>query len=203
MKVKICGVTNVQDAIYAAQAGADYIGIIFSKTSKRAIDLSQAKEIQLALVSEKVSLVGIFVDEDLDDITHICNEISLKTIQLHGEKSRGYLNHLSKKYQIFFAVPGKEDQFFLPKLPAHVIPLFDHHLAGQGKKFNWHSFIPPKRPWVLAGGLNKNNLMLAMHLLNPPIVDVASGVEFTMNTKKNYSLVRDFINIAKRGVYYD
>lgn len=199
MKVKICGVTNPKDADFAASAGADYIGVNFSKKSKRKVTLTQAKEIYSAIQDKSTELVGVFVDETAEEILTICNETNINTIQLHGNRAREQIRYLRDVYTIFYAVPNVEDEFrYDPALRNQIILLFDNQRAGSGEMFNWGKFMPPKRPWILAGGLNKENVGDAIQLLHPYMVDVASGVECRDSIRKDHALIAAFIKAAKQ-----
>lgn len=203
IQVKICRVTHPEDAEYAAKLGADYIGIIFSKKSKYPISVSQGKEIAKAAKQGGAKPVAVFVDETLEEILSICKETEITTVQLHGNKSRAQMSFLTKDFTIFYVIPVNQDGSHSPiaSLPEGVFPLFDCALAGSGKTFNWKTFHPPKdRIFILAGGLNPDNIATAIHLLHPSIVDVATGVEKKEMARKDLLLVKSFINTAKQGL---
>lgn len=202
-KVKICRVTHPEDATYAAHLGADYIGIIFSKHSKYPISVSQGKEIAKAAKDAGACPVAVFVDETLEEILSICKETGISTLQLHGDISRKALPVLIKDFTIFYAIPVNLDGSISLKiediLPSGVIPLFDYAKAGSGHSFDWIAFHPPKdRPFILAGGLNPDNVLNAIHLLHPHIVDVATGVEIKGSSRKDPTLLKTFINPVKQ-----
>jgi anthranilate phosphoribosyltransferase len=201
-QIKICRVTHPKDADYAAKLGADYIGIIFSKKSKYPISLPQGKEIAKAAIDAGATPVAVFVDETLEEILSICKETNITTVQLHGKTSKEQLPFLVKEFTIFYVIPVNPDGSTsdIPSLPKEVHLLFDCVKAGSGKAFDWKAFKPPKdRPFILAGGLNPDNLESAIHLLHPTIVDVASGVEKEGTARKDPLLLKSFINIAKQG----
>ena len=190
MKVKICGLTHSEDAFYAAELGADFIGILFAPSSKRYVSSSQAKEIVDAAKKGGAEPVGVFVDETAEEIFKICLETGIKTLQLHGALSKQAFSLLNPYYQIIYTVPTTQ-----PITPSSKnIFLFDHSTGGSGKMFNWKNFSPPKNTkWILAGGLNPSNVSAAIKLLHPYGVDVATGVEYAFSTRKNPILVKAFI----------
>ncbi len=195
MKVKICGCMLPEEASYAASLGADYIGINFVSYSKRYVTVEKGREIVLAAREGGAEPVGVFVDEAWDEIVSICEVTGLKSVQLHGKKSRAALPFLLTKYAIIYAIPHD----FKQALPEEVFLLFDGSQPGGGRPFSWDSFIPPRgRHWILAGGLNPGNVAAAIRQLTPFCVDVASGVERPGSLRKDPVLIKAFIEEAKR-----
>jgi phosphoribosylanthranilate isomerase len=196
MKVKICGIIHPEDAYFAANAGADYIGVVFSKSSKRYVSLLQAKEIYAAIQSSNTKLVGVFENASAEEILTISNAVGIDTIQLHGSEAHRQLELFRSSFYIFFAVTtGKVASI---DLSEQVMPLYDYHQPGSGKSFDWQRFTPPTRPWILAGGLNQDNIAHAIQLLKPTIVDVATGVEYETNIRKNPTKIINFMSIVKQ-----
>lgn len=201
MKVKICGVTHPDDAEYAARLGTDYIGIIFADQSRRKVSLPVAKDIVEASRNIGAEPVGVFVDQTADQIFAICEQTGINTIQLHGALSRQALHVLLGNYSIIYAIPVEKNGTIsqTQALPISVIPLYDNSKGGTGISFDWTAFSPPKDTlWMLAGGLNSENVAAAIALLNPGGVDVASAVEFPNTTRKDPALVRAFIRAVKQ-----
>lgn len=195
MKVKICGVTDPQDAYYAASAGADFIGMIFSPLSKRYISLNKGMDIAEATKSGGAEPVAVFVNETFEQIHSYCQETKIQTIQLHGPISQKSLPHLLKHYIIIYATTpdlvNNTSDILAPFL------LFDAQ-GGSGHHFEWKSFSPPSTArWFLAGGLHPDNILQALSLFHPHGVDVATGVEYPNSTRKKPTLVKDFIQKAK------
>lgn len=175
MKVKICGITHPEDALHAAKCGADYIGIIFAKTSKRCVTPEQAVAIAKAAREGGAEPVGVFVDAGSDVIKAVCKRAKISTVQLYGESE--YPEGLGQLYVV------------------------DGENPGSGKTFNWKKFSPPQDiRWMLAGGLNPDNVAAAIRLLKPYGVDVASGVEKPGSTRKDPQLVAAFIQNAKEKI---
>jgi tryptophan synthase beta subunit len=202
MKIKICGITHPEDAKEAALSGADYIGIIFSPRSKRGVSLSLAKKIALAAKQNGAEPVGVFIDETIDQILSLCKKTELSIVQLHRLPSEQEISALRKHYSIICTISVALDGSFQKKqkLPKDVCPLFDSLNGGTGLAFDWEEFSPPTNtPWILAGGLNAENVATAIHRLNPYAVDVSSGVEYPNNNRKDPVLLKSFIQAAKKA----
>lgn len=197
MKVKICGVTHPEDALFAARLGADYIGIIFSDRSKRKVEQQMGKQIAAAAQQQGATPVGVFVDESAEEILTICNETGIAFVQLHGAISQSTVNVLP--FPVFYAieVQGNRTVLETPQLPSKAIPLYDCGKGGSGIPFDWVHFSPPDHPWILAGGLHPGNVREAIDKLNPYGVDVATGVELPQCTRKDPDLLKAFIKRAK------
>lgn len=196
MKVKICGVTHPDDIIHIANAGADYVGIIFAKQSKRFVTLKQAKELQQIAKKKQITPVAVFLEQSYDDIVAITDTMGIATIQIHGAYTTHEIYKLSQSHTVFYAISDTNANSILPF--ENTIPLFDNQQPGSGKSFDWSSFTPPIGPWILAGGLNIHNVEQALQLFTPSILDVASSVEYENNIRKNPILVTDFINKIKK-----
>lgn len=194
MKVKICGITHPDDARFAAKCGADFIGINFSKRSKRRVSIPVGKEIVQAIGKGQSKAVGIFVDETAEQIAAICQATGIRIVQLHGQGARSAFSSLQRTYTIFYAM--EYDKAI--ELPHDVFPLYDNMGGGKGVVFDWKKFTPPKNHhWFLAGGLNPENVGEAIRLLHPYGVDAASGVEFPQTVRKDPNLIKAFIDAAK------
>jgi len=195
MQVKICGVTDPQDAYYAASVGSDFIGMIFSPLSKRYISLNKGMDIAEATRSGGAEPVAVFVNETQEQIHSYCQETKIRTIQLHGPVSQQALPQLLKHYTIIYATTPD-----LVRSSSEILAsffLFDVQ-GGSGYPFDWKSFSPPSTAvWFLAGGLNPDNILQALSILRPHGVDVATGVEYPYSTRKKPALVKDFIQKAK------
>ncbi len=199
MKVKICGITHPQDAEYAVGLGADYIGIIFAESSKRKVGVRTAKEISLVAISAGAEPVGVFANETPDEIISVCKETGIFRVQLHGEISRQAVHYLHDYLSIIYTIPVEKNGILLQNesLPPTVTILYDSLKAGSGETFEWADFSPPGNfRWILAGGLNPDNVATAIALLNPYGVDVATGVEYPNTTRKDPALVKAFIHAA-------
>ncbi|PYV38945.1 MAG: phosphoribosylanthranilate isomerase [Acidobacteria bacterium] len=200
VKVKICGITNLPDAVSAIELGADALGFNLYKKSSRYIEPSQAKPIVEAL-PPLVSLVGIFVDEySPDRVMKISHAIGISSVQLHGSESPEYVRKLSELRVIkAFRV---DKNFELKQLEVYSANayLLDAHVPGQlggtGKAFKWDVAIAAKRHGrvILAGGLTPENIYEAICNVEPYAVDICSGVEIEpgrKDVKKMEALFRE------------
>jgi len=202
VKVKICGITNLEDARGACFLGADALGFVFYKKSSRYVSPLKAYEIIKAL-PRGVKKVGVFVDATIGTIKRIDSLLRLDFIQLHGNESPAFCRKLKLKRIIkAFRIKDK----FNPKelnryrgVYAFLFDAFDERLkGGGGKRFDWSLIkdIRCRKRFVLSGGLNHRNVREAILALHPDWVDVSSGVEISPG-KKDRILVKKFIKKAK------
>lgn len=201
-KVKICGITNYEDAVNAAILGADFIGFNFYKSSPRYIDEAEAKKI-LEKIPRSVKRVGVFVNEKADAVKKTVKDLNLDLIQLHGDETPDYCKQLKKEAKKgiikSFRVKGKIDMKKIKDYDADYY-LFDSYkeglFGGTGKAFD-HSLLKNiKKPFFLSGGINAENVREAVKTAKPFAVDVASGVEQNPR-KKDIAKMRNFIEAAK------
>ena len=203
-KVKICGLTNLPDAVKAHELGADFIGFIFFKDSPRSLDQSEARLI-IRELPKGVQKVGLFLNQDIDEVKKIADKCELNFLQLHGDEDPGYAARLKKDFKIIKSFKVKDEKSIEGVDNYGVVDfyLFDTYVksmpGGTGITFNWdilkgRSF---KRPIFLAGGLTPKNVSEAVRKLSPYAVDVASGVEKSPG-KKDYKLLKEFIENAKK-----
>jgi phosphoribosylanthranilate isomerase len=183
VRVKICGITNLEDAQEAIKLGADALGFNFYKRSSRYIEPAKAKPIIEAL-PPLISLVGIFVDEfSPERIRSIAHAIGLGTIQLHGSESPEYVKKISEVRIIkAFRVGENFDltQLAAFRVGAYLLDAYDaKQLGGTGKTFNWDVAVQAKQHGrvILAGGLSSENVAEAIAQVRPYAVDVCSAIE--------------------------
>jgi len=204
-KVKICGNTNVEDAVLAAGYGADYLGFIFAE-SKRKIDTAQAMEIRKALPDFE-NFVGVFFNQPKQEVEEIVGDLGISFIQFHGDETSLYCKYFEDKGLKVIKTFRIQDSMSLKRLDEYNVHafLFDTYSAeakgGTGIPFDWN--LIEDRPYVheslfLAGGLNIRNLEDAIRRVRPFAVDVASGVE-KQPGRKDPELLERFIEIAKKG----
>jgi len=203
IRVKICGITNSEDAKAAIDAGCDALGFVFYKKSKRYIRPKKAKEIILQL-PERTIKIGVFANAQLDTIRKISRLCCLDMIQLHGNESPEFCARL-KGYKIIKAIHIKNKKLRMEDLVKYkpFAFLFDSFtptkLGGTGKTFNW-SLLPHacelKSQIFLSGGLTQKNVKKAIKNVHPHWVDVSSSVELKPG-KKDIKKVREFIKAAK------
>jgi len=202
VKVKICGITNYDDAAHAAILGADYLGFNFYELSPRHVDESEVKKF-IGRFPNNVKKVGIFVNQNLDKVKKIVKALDLDLIQLHGDESPDYCSKLkaeTKKHIIkAFRIMEKEDFKKIKDYDADYL-MFDSSkegmFGGTGKTFDWKIIKGVNKPFFLSGGLNPKNVKEAIRIAKPYAVDAASGVEAAPR-KKDYKKMGRFIEAAK------
>lgn len=200
MKVKICGIMDVEAGLYAVENGADALGFVFAE-SKRKITPELAKEI-IKQLPEHVLKVGIFVNEKPEVIMEIANQTGLTHVQLHGDESpedcEAFSIPVIKALSIgTIADLGKIDRYGCDYV------LLDSpkgkYRGGNGVKFDWSLLTGIEsngKKIILAGGLNPENIAQAIGIANLYMVDVSSGVE--TNGKKDLGKIQTFLARAKR-----
>lgn len=181
-RVKICGITRVEDALAAARAGADAIGLVFDPASPRCVGLDQAAAIGRAL-PPFVTVVGLFVDAAPERIREVLSRVGLDLIQFHGTETPEQCRLPSRPYVKAVRMQPDSDVHAAERVYADaaglVLDSFAPHAAGgTGQTFDW-ARIPPdlKKPVILAGGLTPGNVGAAIRRVRPYAVDVSSGVE--------------------------
>jgi phosphoribosylanthranilate isomerase len=198
MRVKICGITRVEDALCAERAGADAVGLNFVKSSKRYISLEQAQVISQSL-GPFLARVGIFLNHDLAEVQEVARVLRLSAVQLHGSEDEAFAETLRSNYTVIKVVSFKPDLSLeaLGAFPADAIML-DGLKPGSGEQFDWSeaAFLRGFPKLILAGGLNPDNVAAGIRALRPYAVDVASGVEKAAGLK-DADKVNAFISRAK------
>lgn len=212
--IKICGITNRDDALLAVQAGADAIGLNFYPPSPRFVSLETARQIIAALPNEIVK-VGVFVNATAADVCKTCDELHLNLIQLHGDEPPEYLAHLGGRpvMRAFRLGPAGlspvvtylDDCRRLGCLPRLV--LLDAYTpgvyGGTGEIADWavaaeYRAMDQVPPLVLAGGLTPQNVTRAIRSVRPAAVDTASGVESSPG-RKDPAAVAAFVRVAREA----
>ena len=185
-RVKICGITRVEDGVAAARAGADAIGFVFWPGSPRAVAVERARVIAAAL-PPFVTTVGLFVDPAPDQVRAMLAALPLDLLQFHGAEPPEFCRAFGRPYIKAVPVGGNAARADLLEYAARYADacglLFDAPPAdglpgGTGRTFDWNA-LPrdPGRPLVLSGGLTAANVGAAIRRLRPWAVDVSSGVE--------------------------
>ncbi len=211
-KIKICGITNAKDALWATNLGADYLGFNFFKQSPRKISPELARKI-IAELPPFICPVGILVNEEIKTILKIVKKCNLSLIQLHGEETPENCEQIRlqiKDYRLQIIKAFKvRDEKSLEIIPQYLEKvdylLLDTYLeeveGGTGETFNWDLALKVKeltgsRPIFLAGGLTPENVQGAISKVHPYAVDVASGVE-RLARRKDYEKMKNFIQAAR------
>lgn len=186
----MCGMTGCADALAAADAGADAIGLVFYAPSKRAVSIAQAAEIARA-VPTYVSVVGLFVDADAAFVREVCAQVALDELQFHGCESPGYCNQFGYRYSK--AVPMNEmtcasdvERYMVqyPQASGFLLDAFGGgKTGGSGKTFDWSNLPSSNTPLIIAGGLHSDNVGELIKKCRPYAVDVSSGIESAPGVK--------------------
>ncbi|MEV8519725.1 phosphoribosylanthranilate isomerase [Dyella marensis] len=181
-RIKCCGMTRMEDALLAAQYGADAIGVIFTARSRRRVDIADARAI-CAELPPFVSTVALFMDDEPAYVREVLREVQPDLLQFHGDESDEWCAQFGHRY--LKAIAMGEGAAALPRLRAYPRAaglLLDGHglgeAGGSGKAFDW-SLMPADlaQPLILAGGLTADNVAHAVRVARPWAVDVSSGIE--------------------------
>jgi phosphoribosylanthranilate isomerase len=174
-KIKLCGLSRICDIETANVLRPDYIGFVFATKSKRYVSADQAMELK-RLLSADIQAVGVFVDEDINQIIHLTKKGIIDVVQLHGSEDNSYIQALKDNINIPIIQAFRiEDIDKVNESKADYV-LLDSG-AGSGEVFDWKLIQNIKRPYFLAGGLTVDNVSKAIERLNPFGVDVSSGIE--------------------------
>ncbi len=202
IQIKICGITNVDDALAAVDAGADALGFVFYPESPRAVSRKTAAAI-IARLPESITPVGVFVDEDRDIVRETLQQCSLRIAQLHGSESADYCSTLGYPVIKGLRIRTLPDAETLGEY--HVLAfLLDAFVAGvpggTGSRLDWElaGSIQAPQPIILAGGLTSENVGEAIQRVRPHAVDVSSGVERGPR-RKDPAKMKAFVICARAG----
>ena len=201
MRVKICGITNKEDAQAAVALDADALGFVFAQSPRR-VTKEQARDI-IQRLPPFVSPVGVFVDESADAIKEICDFSGIGTVQLHGNEPSAFLHELTG-YKIIKAFRVKEEDDLKPLAQYHPHAfLLDSYvkgvMGGTGIPFKWKIAAQAHQygAIILSGGLTPENVGEAIRVVRPYAVDVSSGVESSPGRKDRLRM-KQFISQAKK-----
>jgi phosphoribosylanthranilate isomerase len=202
-RVKICGLTNAQDALAAVECGADALGFIFHPPSPRAVNTDQVAEI-VGQLPPFALLIGVFVDEPPDNIRAIVERCQLDGIQLHGSEPADLCRAFDRRVIKAFRPRSRQEVELIGDYPADAFLLDSYHpelAGGTGAVFDWDLAVAAKnfgRPIILSGGLTPENVGEAVRAVRPYAVDVAGGVE-AYPGKKDHEKLKRFIAAAKQA----
>ena len=203
VRSKICGITRIEDALAAAEAGADAIGLVFYAKSPRAVDVRQARSI-IAELPPFVTTVGLFVNASRCELNEILEVVPLDLLQFHGDETpqdcEGYHrpwikalrvrpgDDLEAACQLYAGARGILLDTYVPGVPG-----------GTGEAFDW-SLVParPSKPIILAGGLSADNVGQAIAQVRPYAVDVSGGVEQAKGIK-DAAKIEAFMHAVKQA----
>jgi len=200
VRVKICGITNLDDALIALDAGADALGFVFHCASPRHMFPEQAARI-ISQLPPFIQTVGLFVNEAQATVNEVADLCGLDIIQLHGEEPPEYCNAIRRRIIKAVRVKDISSLEIMGRYPAATFLLDAWSPAahgGTGQTFNWDIAEAAARQHriILAGGLTPENVADAVRQVRPYGVDVSSGVELSRGMK-SAAKVREFISTAK------
>jgi len=192
MKVKICGVTRVEDAVFATKCGADFLGMIFVASSPRCIDVERASEIASA-VRGRTKVVGVFRDAPNENVREIAGQVGLDFVQLHGAESDDDIAAIGVA-TIKTVDPNRGVKTF-----ANAEWMLFDSSSGTGARFDWSLLAQYDRskPFLLAGGITPENVALAISVVRPDAIDLASGVESAPGIKDHAKIEKLFERVRR------
>ncbi len=202
VRIKVCGITSLDDALAAVDAGADALGFVFYEGSKRYIQPREAGKITAAL-PPFVATVGVFVNHSPEDISAVVRESGIGVVQLHGDETPEAVSLIPFPIIKAFRVGGSIDPAEVELYPVQAI-LFDKRsdeiYGGTGKSFDWSILRGANfgKRVILSGGLSAENVEEAVGIVRPYAVDVSSGVEDSPG-RKNHLKIRQFIQAVRNG----
>ena len=203
VRVKICGITNLEDAFLAVNLGADALGFIFAKSPRR-IEPEKAREI-IDNLPPLVSKVGVFGDENGEKVKEAAAFCGLDTLQFHGDESPSYCQNFRSLFKVIKSFRIRNLKSLKPlslySVDAILLDTYSKEaMGGTGKTFNWGIAKEAQgfgRPLILSGGLNPSNVTRAINLVEPYAVDVSSGVELSPG-RKDPEKLRAFFEAVKQ-----
>ncbi len=201
IKIKICGITNLDDALLAIEYGADALGFIFYAQSRRAITAEKAKGI-IDKLPPLTLKIGVFVDEKPEIIRDTMNRCRLDGVQLHGSETPEFCRLFRRRVIKSFKPESDQHIEGIGDYDVDAFLLDSYHpdmAGGTGTTFDWELAVAAKmfgKPVILSGGLNPENVADAVRLVTPYAIDVASGVE-SFPGKKDPEKLKNFIEQAR------
>lgn len=201
VRVKICGITNIEDAMAVIDAGAEALGLVFYAASPRAVAMEQARAIAFAAGPFSV-VTGLFVDADPEFVNAVLKHVPLQLLQFHGNETLAYCESFARPYMKAIRMrPELDVVAAIAEYPSASGILLDAYRpgvpGGTGETFDW-ARVPQQsvKPLVLAGGLTSANVAEAFRATQVYGVDVSGGVELAPG-KKDHGKITSFINNAR------
>ncbi len=200
-EIKICGITNIEDALCAAACGADAVGFIFHPASPRCIAPERVREI-IAALPPGIATVGVFVNREAEAVAQTVEACGLDLIQLHGDESPQYCRRFPPERVIKAVFPRTPED--LRALDAYAVRAFladfrdADRYGGTGKQADWGlaATLGKRRPLILAGGLNMENIGEALAAVAPRAVDINSGCERAPGIK-DHDRMRQIVGLIR------
>lgn len=200
MRVKICGITRQEDVQAAVAAGADALGFVFAPRSRRMLDPDAAAAL-VRRVPAFVSRVGLFMDQDSEQVRRILDRVPLSLLQFHGREDAAFCRQFGLPYIKALAMGSAPSLALAERSYADAAGLLlDSHRSGEvggtGRSFEWAGIPDLELPLILAGGLTPDSVRQAVRQVRPWAVDVSSGVEDAPGIK-NAEKMKIFVSEAK------
>lgn len=177
-KVKMCGLSRMEDIEYANEVLPEFIGFVFAPKSRRYVSFEQAKELRGEL-DYRIAAVGVFVDEDIENIVRLVKDEVIDMVQLHGSEDNAYIAKLREMAEVpiiqAFKIIDSYDAESAVLSDADFV-LLDSGM-GTGKTFDWSLIKSINRPYFLAGGISPENAAQAVERFSPYAVDASSSLE--------------------------
>lgn len=198
-KIKMCGLSRIEDIEAVNIIKPDCIGFVFAKKSKRYVSPDTAEKLK-SLLDPEIKAVGVFVNEDAGIILNLIDNNIIDIVQLHGSEDEAYIQNLKSRINISipvwqaFRIRSSDDLDKARVSSADEI-LLDAGVPGSGTCFDWNLLKNFDREYILAGGLNPENITEAITTLHPCGVDVSSGIE--QDGKKSPELMQEFADRAR------
>ena len=203
-RVKICGITRIEDGLAAAAAGVDALGLVFYPKSSRLVDVGKAAEIAACLPAF-VTTVGLFLDASESEVTEVLKRVPLDLLQFHGNENVEYCESFGRPY--IKAVPMRyqiDVEAYASSFQSAKALLLDSHgggrIGGSGERFDWQQIPDLQKPIILAGGLYPENVHEAIEQVQCYGLDVSSGVEAAKGIKDK-QLVLHFMQQVREADY--
>jgi phosphoribosylanthranilate isomerase len=202
-RIKICGITRPEDAVAAADAGVDAIGLVFYPPSPRAVDIDTARAVVAAL-PPFVTVTGLFLDARRDHIDSVLASVPLGLLQFHGHEDAAFCQRFRRPYiKAIGMADGADPPQIARDWPDAAGLLADSHRPGEaggtGTTFAWDRLAGARDyRLILAGGLDPDNVYSAVRAVRPDAVDVSSGVEESPG-RKDAARIQRFIEEVRRG----
>ncbi len=199
-RIKICGITNLEDALAAVESGADALGFVFAESPRRISPENAARIIRS--LPPFLTCVGIFVDESVETVRKIARECQLNVLQFHGNESPDYCRKFMIKIIKAFRVGDEHSLKSMHhyQVDAYLLDTYRQGTpGGTGQSFNWDLALRAKEfgpPVILAGGLTPANVVEAIGKVNPYGIDVSTGIEAEPG-KKDHRMMKEFIKVVR------
>jgi phosphoribosylanthranilate isomerase len=196
LKVKICGITNIEDALLCEKSGADALGFIFCRPSKRYIDPEAARLI-IERLSPYTMKIGVFVNETAEFVNYTGSMLKLNAVQLHGEETPEFISGIELPVVKAFRINGAFNYSSLSSYRSSYLMLDSYSsntFGGTGRRFNWEEIpFSLREKIILSGGVSSENIEYIFSEIKPRAVDLSSSIEKEPG-KKDAEKVNEFFN---------